>query len=77
MTFARRTATTSEAQIRLCANLGMSVRQAAEQLHVSHSMLVTTASVLGISFSGKNGRAHNAIQLPRHAAHDPFGALAP
>lgn len=71
--FQRRTATTTEAQIRKCAALGMSVRQAAEQLGVSYSMLRHTASVLGIQFHGYSGCRPNSITLQRNAAHDPFG----
>jgi len=77
MSFQRRTATTTEAQIRKCADLGMSMRQAAEQLGVSFSMLTHTASVLGIRFCGYSGCRPNSITLKRHAAHDPFGQSFP
>lgn len=73
--FKKKFATTSEAEIRKCAALGMSMRQAAEQLRVSTSMLTHTACVLGIAFRGYSGCRPNAITIKHNAAHDPFGRL--
>lgn len=75
MTFKRTTKTTTAEQIRLCADLGMSRRQAAEQLGVGRDALRITASTLGIVFHGHSGCVSNSVELPRQAAHDPFGVL--
>lgn len=68
--------TTTVARIRQCADLGMSRRQAADQLGVGRSALSGAAEVLGISFHGHSGCVHNRIELQRHAAHDPFAQIA-
>ena len=68
--------TTTIAKIRQCADLGMSRRQAADQLGVGRSALSGAADVLGISFHGHSGCAHNRVELHRHAAHDPFAQIA-
>lgn len=70
-------ATTTEARIRQCADLGMSRRQAADQLGVGRDALANAAYVLGIRFHGHSGCVLNRIELQHHAAHDPFGRLTP
>lgn len=68
--------TTTAARIQQCADLGMSRRQAADQLGVGRSALSGAADVLGISFHGHSGCVSNRVELRRHAAHDPFAQIA-
>ena len=73
---ARDHVTTTDAMLRKCAALRMSIPRTADELGVDLVTLRVAVTVLGIRFSGQNGCALNTVTLHRHAAHDPFGRLS-